>query len=370
MDSKNNDNNLAIYHPQEKGLVNGYLRQQQQIYFTNKHVHCNLHAVGVVILLYSAGLITIRIAPTTNSKADSFAGFEWSFYPSCSIKDLKNQIVSQIPANEQISYAHKSLCYQKQELVSFKTVSDYKITHLATLHWKNKVVVKVGMLGDSQIGKTELMAKYIEDKYDEDYIETLGVNFMEKTFELKNVNVTISIWDLGGQKEFAMSMPLVCSDAKVIIFAFDLTQKQSLFSVKRWYKEARKENKIFMPFLVGTRYHLFSELKDDDKKDVTKQARKFAKKMHAPLVYCSSEHSINVKKIFKIIIAKVFDLKSKIREVHNELKEAIIEFDLERKYNDIDDEKEQKKKDNNMKKDKKTKDNEKRKKKKKKQNNE
>ena len=109
---------------------------------------------------------------------------------------------------------------------------------------KNKVVVKVGMLGDSQIGKTTLMVKYIEDKYDEDYIETLGVNFMEKTIELKNVNVTISIWDLGGQREFATLMPLVCSDAKVILFAFDLTQKQSLFSVKRWYKEARKENKV------------------------------------------------------------------------------------------------------------------------------
>ena len=62
---------------------------------------------------------------------------------------------------------------------------------------KNKVIVKVGMLGDSGIGKTSLMVKYIEDKYDEDYIETLGVNFMEKTIELKNVKVTISIWDLG-----------------------------------------------------------------------------------------------------------------------------------------------------------------------------
>ena len=109
---------------------------------------------------------------------------------------------------------------------------------------KNKVVVKVGMLGDAQIGKTTLMVKYIEDKYDEDYIETLGVNFMEKTIQLKNVDVTISIWDLGGQREFATLMPLVCSDAKVILFAFDLTQKQSLFSVKRWYKEARKENKV------------------------------------------------------------------------------------------------------------------------------
>jgi len=46
---------------------------------------------------------------------------------------------------------------------------------------KNSVVVKVGMVGDSQIGKTSLMVKYVEGTFDEDYIQTLGVNFMEKT---------------------------------------------------------------------------------------------------------------------------------------------------------------------------------------------
>eukprot|EP01084_Bolivina_argentea_P277943 474697_1 len=99
---------------------------------------------------------------------------------------------------------------------------------------KNKVVIKVGMLGDSQVGKTMLMVKYMDDIYEEDYIETLTVNFMEKRIPLKNVDVIISMWDLGGQREFVTLMPLVCNDAKVILFAFDLTQKQSLFSVKRW----------------------------------------------------------------------------------------------------------------------------------------
>ena len=111
-------------------------------------------------------------------------------------------------------------------------------------HGMDSVVVKVGMLGDAQTGKTQLMAKYTQGEYDPDYIETLGVNFLEKTIPLKNTDVTISIWDLGGQREFATLMPLICSDAKVILFVFDLMQKQSLFSVKRWYKEARKESKV------------------------------------------------------------------------------------------------------------------------------
>jgi len=136
----------------------------------------------------------------------------------------------------------------------------------------------VGLLGDPQIGKTTLMVKYIEDRYDEDYIETLGVNFMEKTIHLKNVDVDISIWDLGGQKDFSTLMPLVCSEAKVVLFAFDLTAKQSLHSVKTWYKEARKENKVFMPFLIGTKYDLFDGHQDTYKQQLTAQARKFSKK--------------------------------------------------------------------------------------------
>lgn len=59
--------------------------------------------------------------------------------------------------------------------------------------------MKIGMVGDSQIGKTSLMVKYVENAFDEDYIQTLGVNFMEKTIMIRNTEITFSIWDLGGK---------------------------------------------------------------------------------------------------------------------------------------------------------------------------
>ncbi len=58
------------------------------------------------------------------------------------------------------------------------------------------------MVGDSQIGKTSLMVRYVEGSFNEDYIQTLGVNFMEKTISIRNTEITFSIWDLGGQREF------------------------------------------------------------------------------------------------------------------------------------------------------------------------
>merc|ERR1719431_693804 len=100
----------------------------------------------------------------------------------------------------------------------------------------NHIVVKVGMIGESQTGKTSLMVKYVENKFDEDYIETLGVNFMEKNIQLRNVTVTFSVWDLGGQKEYLQLMPLVCNDARIFLFVFDLTCKQSLLLIRDWYR--------------------------------------------------------------------------------------------------------------------------------------
>jgi len=176
---------------------------------------------------------------------------------------------------------------------------------------KNSVVVKVGMVGDSQIGKTSLMVKYVEGTFDEDYIQTLGVNFMEKTISIRGTEITFSIWDLGGQREFVNMLPLVCNDAVAVLFMFDLSRKSTLNSVKEWYRQARGFNKTAIPFLIGTKYDIFATSPPEDQEEVTKQARKFAAAMKAPLIFCSTSHSINVQKIFKIVISKAFDLSRK-----------------------------------------------------------
>eukprot|EP00736_Rhodelphis_marinus_P008573 Rmarinus@m.2946 len=109
---------------------------------------------------------------------------------------------------------------------------------------KSSVALKVGMLGDAQIGKTSLMVKYVEGTFDEDYIQTLGVNFMEKTVSIRSHDITFCIWDLGGQPEFQSMLPLVCNDAVAVLFMFDLSRKSTLNSVKEWYRQARQFNKV------------------------------------------------------------------------------------------------------------------------------
>jgi len=190
---------------------------------------------------------------------------------------------------------------------------------------KNSVVVKIGMVGDSQIGKTSLMVKYVDGIFEDEYTNTLGVNFMEKTISIRQTEITFSLWDLGGQREFVNMLPLVCNDAVAIIFMFDLSRKATLTSVKEWYRQGRGFNKTAFPILVGTKYDVFANFQQEQQEQITTQARKYARAMKAPLIFCSAAHSVNVQKIFKIILAQCFELRCSVEKI-TEVGEPIVEF--------------------------------------------
>jgi Ras family len=125
----------------------------------------------------------------------------------------------------------------------------------------------------------------------------LGVNFMEKTISIRNTEITFSIWDLGGQREFVNMLPLVCNDAVAILFMFDLTRKSTLNSIKEWYRQGRGFNKTAIPFLVGTKYDTFVNFPVEEQEEISNQARRFAKAMKASLIFSSTSHGINVQKV-------------------------------------------------------------------------
>jgi len=136
---------------------------------------------------------------------------------------------------------------------------------------------------------------------------------MEKTISIRNTEITFSIWDLGGQREFVNMLPLVCNDAVAILFMFDLTRKSTLNSIKEWYRQGRGFNKTAIPFLVGTKYDHFVNFPREEQEEISNQvssahtqnlrkanacqAKRFAKAMKASLIFSSTSHSINVQKV-------------------------------------------------------------------------
>ncbi|SCU97767.1 LAFA_0G13146g1_1 [Lachancea sp. 'fantastica'] len=180
---------------------------------------------------------------------------------------------------------------------------------------KNTFTIKIGLIGDAQVGKTSLMVKYVENVFDEEYTQTLGVNCLSKKITLGSADILFYIMDLGGQREFINMLPLASEGAKAIVFLFDLTRPETLKSIQEWHRQATGFNERAVPLLVGTKYDLFVNLDPDLQAQISKQSMRYAQAMDAPLVFCSTSHSINVQKIFKIIIAKLYNLTMRASEI-------------------------------------------------------
>ncbi|GMJ09605.1 hypothetical protein like AT3G21700 [Hibiscus trionum] len=188
------------------------------------------------------------------------------------------------------------------------------------------VPLKISLLGDSQIGKTSFLAKYIGDEKDEqEDNQEKGLNLMDKTFVVEGARIYYSIWEVDGAEKSQNHIPLACQDSVAILFMFDLTSRCTLNNVISWYQEARKWNQTAIPILIGTKFDDFIQLPIDLQSTIASQARAYAKAINATLFFSSATYNINVNKIFKFITAKLFDLPWTI-ERNLTIGEPIIDF--------------------------------------------
>lgn len=180
---------------------------------------------------------------------------------------------------------------------------------------KNQVEIQIGLVGDAQVGKTSLMVKYVQNIFDEEYTQTLGVNFLKRKINLRSTDIVFSLMDLGGQREFINMLPLASVGSSAIIFLFDLTRPETLDSVKEWYRQVYGLNNLAIPILVGTKYDLFIDMDKEYQKQISNTVLEYANVMNAPIIFSSTAKSINIQKIFKIALSKIFNLTLTIPEI-------------------------------------------------------
>ncbi len=159
-------------------------------------------------------------------------------------------------------------------------------------------LVKVALVGDSGVGKTSLMVRYVEGTFDETQLPTQGVNFMEKTVSVQGHEITFSVWDIGGS-HFESMLPLVCNDAAAVLLMFDLCRRESLDSIRKWHEKARSFTKCAVPVIVGCKWDQLARLPEEEQRHVEEMARRFARAIRAPLIFCAPAVPINVINVFK-----------------------------------------------------------------------
>ncbi|KAK8651790.1 hypothetical protein V6N13_141373 [Hibiscus sabdariffa] len=168
------------------------------------------------------------------------------------------------------------------------------------------------------------LVKYVGDEQGKS-LEMTGLNLVNKTLFVQGAKIAFSIWDVGGDSNSLDHLPIACKNAVAILFMFDLTSRCTLNSVTGWYSQARKWNQTAIPILIGTKFDDFVGLPPDLQWTIVTQARAYARAMNATLFFSSATHNINVNKIFKFIMAKLFNLPWTI-ERNLTIGEPIIDF--------------------------------------------
>jgi small GTP-binding protein len=95
-------------------------------------------------------------------------------------------------------------------------------------------VHKIVLLGDSQVGKTSLIQRYVYDTLSPDMTRTIGAVLHVKTLEMDGEYHKQVIWDLGGEESFAQLREQYCANASAAFFVFDRTNLESLQHIDNW----------------------------------------------------------------------------------------------------------------------------------------
>ena len=122
-------------------------------------------------------------------------------------------------------------------------------------------LLKILLIGDSGIGKSTFLLKYVDDAFSESYISTIGVDFKIKEQTYATKKYKLQIWDTAGQERFRTITSSYYRGAHCILIMFDLTDIASFENVKMWLNEVAKHaNENSMKILVGTKADLVGKI--------------------------------------------------------------------------------------------------------------
>ena len=172
------------------------------------------------------------------------------------------------------------------------------------------VTLKIILVGDSSVGKTSLLLKYLGGGFEENYMSTIGVDFKIKSIVVNNYNVNLKIMDTCGQERFKSLNKNFYSAADGIMFVFDVTQKLSFKSIDSWLKEPNNFTLKFKKILIANKIDL--ENIREVKKDMIEN---YAKKEDMIFFETSAKTGENVEESFnklaELIISDMTEKKKK-----------------------------------------------------------
>lgn len=163
-------------------------------------------------------------------------------------------------------------------------------------------LMKLILVGDSGVGKTNILSKYLKNDFDPDSKATVGVEFGTKNIEIDNKRIKVQIWDTAGQERYKSITSTYYKGAKGAFIVYDITRKSTFDNIDKWIGDLKNngdENMIV--YLVGNKSDL------NDMREVRKdEAMTKSEKFNIAFSETSALYGDNIHKIFQDLMEKVY----------------------------------------------------------------
>lgn len=149
---------------------------------------------------------------------------------------------------------------------------------------------KVCLLGDFAVGKTSLVRQYVEGRFDDKYLTTIGVKISRKTLERKDHRLDLLIWDLAGGEEFRRYELSYLRGASGALLVCDLTRTETLKYLFTYAEQMRSANADAPMVVIGNKVDLNVE------REITQtDLDSIANQICAPTILTSAKTGENVE---------------------------------------------------------------------------
>ncbi|XP_043706451.1 ras-related protein RABA2a-like isoform X2 [Telopea speciosissima] len=166
---------------------------------------------------------------------------------------------------------------------------------------------KVVLIGDSGVGKSNLLSRFTRNEFCLESKSTIGVEFATRTVQVEGKTIKAQIWDTAGQERYRAITSAYYRGALGALLVYDVTKLMTFDNVSRWLKELRDHadsNIVIM--LIGNK----TDLKHL-RAVATEDAQGFAEKEGLSFIETSALEATNVEKSFQTILAEIYRIISK-----------------------------------------------------------
>jgi Ras-related protein Rab-11A len=168
-------------------------------------------------------------------------------------------------------------------------------------------LMKLVMIGDSGVGKTNLLTRFVMDEFSADSKTTIGVNFTNKTIQWGHNIVKVQVWDTAGQERYRSMASSYYRGISGALIVYDITQPSSFQSVSRWLNEVRVSAGpgIFV-MLIGNKLDM-----EEGRSVRTQEGEALARRTEMLFTETSAKDATNVNECFMTMVSEILTVHSR-----------------------------------------------------------